>query len=57
MARTEVEKLERKKFFDLELLDEIGHKLREFGFSYVTIDALGYRTGSMNEVLTEAEKQ
>lgn len=26
------------------------------GFKYVTIDLLGYRTGSMNEVLTDSEK-
>lgn len=56
MARIEVEKQEREKFFNLDLLDQIGERLREFGFSYVTIDVLGYRTGSMNEVLTEAEK-
>ena len=57
MARIEVEKQEREKFFNLELLDETGTKFKEFGFSYVTIDVLGYRTGSMNEVLSEAEKQ
>jgi pyridinium-3,5-biscarboxylic acid mononucleotide sulfurtransferase len=27
------------------------------GFNYITIDLNGYRTGSMNEVLTESEKQ
>ena len=27
-------------------------KLKSFGFSYVTLDLLGYRTGSMNETLT-----
>jgi uncharacterized protein len=27
------------------------------GFSYVTIDLTGYRTGSMNEVLTDSEKK
>ncbi len=26
-------------------------KLRSYGFSYVTLDLLGYRTGSMNETL------
>ncbi|AKL94857.1 hypothetical protein CACET_c13920 [Clostridium aceticum] len=56
IARIEVEKTERERFFDLQLMDEIGNKLKEIGFHYVTIDALGYRTGSMNEVLTEEEK-
>jgi uncharacterized protein len=27
------------------------------GFNYVTLDLVGYRTGSMNEVLTESEKK
>lgn len=30
---------------------EIHKKLHEFGFAYVTLDLLGYRTGSMNETL------
>ena len=30
---------------------EIHRKLHEFGFAYVTLDLLGYRTGSMNETL------
>lgn len=29
----------------------IHSKLHEFGFAYVTLDLLGYRTGSMNEIL------
>lgn len=30
---------------------EIHSRLHEFGFAYVTLDLLGYRTGSMNETL------
>ena len=30
---------------------EIAAAFKEFGFAYVTLDLLGYRTGSMNEVL------
>ena len=30
---------------------EIYSRLHEFGFAYVTLDLLGYRTGSMNETL------
>ncbi|OGW56545.1 MAG: TIGR00268 family protein [Nitrospirae bacterium RIFCSPLOW2_12_42_9] len=43
---------------DLELMfanpalrNEIAKKFKEFGFTYVTIDIEGYRTGSMNEIL------
>lgn len=56
IARIEVAKQEREKFFDVLLMDEIGNYLKKIGFPYVTIDILGYRTGSMNEVLSEEEK-
>lgn len=32
---------------------QIQHKLVHLGFDYVSVDLLGYRTGSMNEVLDE----
>lgn len=57
IARIEVNPNERKKFFNVEFLDKIGEELRAIGFTYVTFDILGYRTGSMNEVLTEEEKK
>lgn len=56
IARIEVSPKERNVFFDLELMDKVGAKLREIGFTYVTLDILGYRTGSMNEVLSDEEK-
>ncbi|MFW9809757.1 MAG: hypothetical protein ACFFE6_10310 [Candidatus Thorarchaeota archaeon] len=47
----EVGRDERKKLFDERNLDDL-HKLAiSAGFKYVAIDALGYRTGAMNEVL------
>lgn len=51
IARIEVSPEERKKFFDLDLMDSVSEKLQEIGFKYVTLDLKGYRTGSMNEVL------
>ncbi len=53
IARIEVEQQEREKFFNVRFMDEIGRNFKEIGFTYVTLDILGYRTGSMNEVLTE----
>jgi uncharacterized protein len=53
IARIEVSSTEREKFFDINLMDQIGAKFREIGFTYVTLDILGYRTGSMNEVLSD----
>ena len=56
IARIEVEPSEREKFFNIEVMDNIGKEFKKIGFTYVTLDVLGYRTGSMNEVLTKEEK-
>lgn len=56
IARVEVNAEEREKFFSIEIMDKVGNKLKNIGFKYVTLDLLGYRTGSMNEVLSENEK-
>ena len=34
----------------------VDKRFKEYGFTYVTMDLAGYRTGSMNETLSEAEK-
>lgn len=51
IARIEVAQEEREKLLKVEILDELQQKLKELGFTYVTIDCHGYRTGSLNEVL------
>lgn len=56
IARIEVDPKEREKFFDVNILDDIGDRLKKIGFTYVTLDVLGYRSGSMNEVLSQEEK-
>lgn len=56
IARVEVNAEEREKFFDINIMDKVGNELKSYGFKYVTLDLLGYRTGSMNEVLSETEK-
>lgn len=56
IARIEVAKEEREKLFDAETLDEIGKRLKIIGFTYVTLDVTGYRTGSMNDGLSNQEK-
>jgi len=56
IARIEVAPEDRSKFFDLELMDKVGKEFKAIGFKYVTLDIIGYRTGSMNEVLSEKEK-
>ncbi len=49
LARIEVGRNERNLFFNEDFLDKIGNALRGFGFTYVSFDLFGYRTGSMNE--------
>ena len=40
----------------LEHRAEVSEKIKAYGFTYVSMDLQGYRTGSMNETLTEAER-
>lgn len=40
-----------------ELKDQLAEICHRSGFNYITIDLNGYRTGSMNEVLTDSDKQ
>ena len=50
-ARIEVEESERSRFFDTGLLDRVYERFHTAGFSYVSLDLKGYRTGSMNEAI------
>ena len=52
IARIELEAKELKKLMNQDLRKKVYQKLKGLGFSYVTLDLLGYRTGSMNEVLS-----
>lgn len=51
MARIEVLPEEIEKLLEKRTRLEITTRLKQYGFSYVTLDLKGYRTGSMNEVL------
>lgn len=50
-ARIEVAKEDIKKFLSSKTRQRIAKKLRSLGFVYITLDLMGYRTGSMNEGL------
>lgn len=56
-ARIEVAEAERRKFFDLKLMNDVHKKIRQIGFAYCALDLQGYRTGSMNEVLPREKKE
>ena len=51
MARIEVNPDEFAKLISEDIRDQITSSFKSFGFTYVTMDLTGYRTGSMNEVL------
>jgi uncharacterized protein len=51
IARIEVAPREIRKFFKGEAASGAAKRLQKLGFKYVTVDILGYRTGSMNETL------
>ena len=55
IARIEVLPEEIAKIVEEENRMKIASKLKEYGFDYVTLDLLGYRTGSMNETLEDKE--
>ena len=51
MARIEVPPKDISRFMETETREAIVSSFREYGFSYVSLDLEGYRTGSMNEIL------
>lgn len=51
VARIEVDKQDMLRV--VEQHEVISRALKSFGFSYVSLDLQGYRSGSMNEVLPE----
>ncbi len=50
-ARIEVEEKDLPTV--LEYRNEIAEKLTDFGFTYVSLDLKGYRTGSMNDQIAK----
>ncbi len=57
LARIEVLSEEIPQLMFQDNRKRIAEKLKEYGFSYVTMDLCGYRIGSMNESLTVDEKK
>ncbi|MCD7779435.1 MAG: ATP-dependent sacrificial sulfur transferase LarE, partial [Candidatus Gastranaerophilales bacterium] len=51
MARIEIEEKEFEKLIQKDIRTRINKEFTKLGFSYVSLDLKGYRTGSMNEVL------
>lgn len=56
IARIEVESADIPRILEPETKAQIIARFKELGYLYVTLDMEGYRTGSMNAVLSEAER-
>lgn len=56
-ARIEVGAEEIPRLLEGPLREELVAHLKELGFTYITLDLQGYRTGSMNEVLSESVRR
>lgn len=55
-ARLEFGPMEFQRLFEASLRDTLLKKFTDLGYAYVTLDLKGYRTGSMNEVLSDDER-
>ncbi len=51
LARVEIARTEMPRALDMAVLDRITAELKAVGFQYVTLDAAGFRSGSMNAIL------
>ncbi len=51
IARIEIDESEFEKLMSRDLREMISKRLKELGFTFITIDIEGYRSGSMNELL------
>ena len=56
VARIELEPSEFERIMEAEIRKRIYARFKEIGFSYVSLDLLGYRTGSMNETILKGQK-
>ena len=56
IARIEIARDEMPKAFNVEIFDRIGREFKRIGFRFVALDVDGYRTGALNELLTQITK-
>lgn len=51
LARIEITEDQMGKILEKGIRDQINQRYKEIGFTYISLDLAGYRTGSMNETL------
>ena len=54
LARIEVSPDELDRLLEGDMRQKVHDDFKKLGFTYVTVDLLGYRTGSMNEVIKKS---
>jgi pyridinium-3,5-biscarboxylic acid mononucleotide sulfurtransferase len=52
MVRIEIAREEMPRALNMEIMDRMTSAFRSLGFKYVTLDCEGYRSGSMNAILS-----
>lgn len=57
VARIELDFRIIKALFKGDIMKKISEKLKDLGFSYITLDLEGFRSGSMNEVLNSKKEK
>jgi uncharacterized protein len=53
IARIEISREEIVKAFSTEIFDSLSREFKRIGFQFVALDLDGYRSGALNEVLTQ----
>ena len=53
IARIEIAREEMAKALNIDMFERLSHEFKRIGFRFVTVDVDGYRTGALNEVLTQ----
>src|SRR5437762_3131309 len=53
IARIEIAAAEMRRPIYIDVLDRVSREFKRIGFRFVAIDVDGYRTGALNEVLTQ----
>ncbi len=54
LARVEIARAELPRALTMEMMDAMTAALRDAGFKYITLDCAGFRSGSLNEMLSQA---
>ena len=55
VARLEIARDEMGKALNMEMFDALSREFKRIGFKFVALDVDGYRTGALNEVLTQIQ--